>query len=80
MPTLDEKRTLIDVLSIKESVAIDGLKWVPTTWMRADPLTKLDPQLISQMLDFMADPTIALSAPVGDLVARLVREHADEIE
>ena len=59
-PSLDEKRTLVDVLSIRESLAIDGLRWIPTEEQKADCLTKVDDSLSQLMVTFMSLTSITL--------------------
>ena len=44
-PTLSEKRTLIDILSIQNWISPSRMHWVPTYWMIADALTKKDKKL-----------------------------------
>ena len=59
-PSLDEKRTLVDVLSIRESLAAEGLRWIPTDQQKADSLTKVDDVLSHIMMLFMASTHVAL--------------------
>ena len=63
--SLEEKRTMIDLLSIKEHVGDDGLRWVPTTEMHADPLTKIDRQLLEKGTEYLANPYVMLRSPDG---------------
>lgn len=55
----EDKRTQIDIISIRQSSASD-IKWVPTTLQRADALTKRDPQLRNEFRYFMGIPVVVL--------------------
>ena len=48
-PMSTEKRTLIDVLSLKQTLASGGLRWCPTTEQLADGLTKVDMKLMLKL-------------------------------
>ncbi|CAK0888740.1 unnamed protein product, partial [Prorocentrum cordatum] len=48
-PSLSEKRTVIDVISIRDEVKVKNVRWIPTTHMIADGMTK-----------FLADPVLSL--------------------
>ena len=63
--SLEEKRTLIDLLSVKEHVGDDGLMWVPTTEQHADPLTKLDRTLLETCTQYMKETYVLLRNPDG---------------
>jgi len=65
MPSLDEKRTLIDVLSIKQSLANGTLRWLPTTEQRADGLTKIATELMLMILRTMAGEPVCLVETVS---------------
>ncbi|CAE7202193.1 GIP [Symbiodinium sp. CCMP2592] len=45
-PTLDDRRTALDIVILRESLSKTGgsLRWVPTTFMLADSLTKESPE------------------------------------
>ena len=60
-PSITEKRTLIDVLSIQESLTSGGLHWIPTDKMLADGLTKVSATLTQALIEFMGDGTVQLS-------------------
>ena len=64
-PKVSEKRTLIDLLSLKESIARDGLMWVPTHLQLSDCMAKLDARLMIQMLDIMANTRCQLRDEAG---------------
>ena len=53
---LQDKRTQIEVSSIREMIDRDGFHWVPTEEMHADPLTKLDPILEGRMRQWLRAP------------------------
>lgn len=61
-PSLTEKRTIIDVASIKQSIGdcAGRFLWVPTTHMMADGLTKIDKKLRDTLRAFMMKPVICL--------------------
>ena len=59
-PSLSEKRTLLDVQTIKEELSKENLKWVPTTVMWADGLTKFDLQLMETLRAFAMDCKVCL--------------------
>ena len=55
-PSLDERRTLIDVLSIRQTISeLGGLRWIPTTEQLADALTKVDVKLMIRLATFIGD-------------------------
>ncbi len=60
-PQLEEKRTLLDVLAIKQTLKQEGLRWIPTTEMLADVLTKIDKDLMVKLALFIGGATIALT-------------------
>ena len=64
-PKVSEKRTLIDLLSLKESIAKDGLRWIPTYLQLSDCMTKLDARLMILMLEIMADTQCQLRNQAG---------------
>ena len=64
-PKVTEKRTLIDILSLKESIAEAGLKWVPARLQRSDCMTKLSATLMIDMLVIMSDTTVRLFSAEG---------------
>ena len=62
---MTEKRTLIDILSLKESIAEHGLKWVPSHLQRSDCMTKLCAKLMIEMLEIMAITSVQLWSAEG---------------
>ena len=61
--SLQDKRTQIEVQSIKELISKNGVRWVPTDEQHADPLTKLDGKLEVKMRAWMSDPYCQLREP-----------------
>ena len=59
-PSLTEKRTILDVVSIQELIPPTRFRWVPTTQMVADGLTKFDWKLMANLTSFMRDPKVCL--------------------
>ena len=59
-PQLHERRTLLDVISLKESISPGGLLWIPTHEQWSDSLTKICRVLSTRLLHWMGDPAIAL--------------------
>ncbi|CAK0896986.1 unnamed protein product, partial [Prorocentrum cordatum] len=59
-PSLSEKRTVIDVISIRDEVKVKNVRWIPTTHMIADGMTKEDPKLRENLTEFLADPVLSL--------------------
>ena len=61
-PSLDERRTLIDVLSIRQTISeLGGLRWIPTTEQLANALTKVDVKLMLRLALFIGDGTLRLA-------------------
>ncbi|CAK0858169.1 unnamed protein product, partial [Prorocentrum cordatum] len=59
-PSLSEKRIAIDVISIRDEVKVKNVRWIPTTHMIADGMTKEDPKLRENLTEFLADPVLSL--------------------
>ncbi len=59
-PSIQDKRTLIELASIRELISQNGIRWLPTYLMRADALTKYEKGLSRALLDWLQSPTIAL--------------------
>ncbi|CAK0894981.1 unnamed protein product [Prorocentrum cordatum] len=59
-PSLSEKRIVIDVISIRDEVKVKNVRWIPTTHMIADGMTKEDPKLRENLTEFLADPVLSL--------------------
>ena len=66
--SVDEKRVQIDLSSIRESVDVESLRWVPTTQMHADALTKRSPSLRDSFRQWLQKPFIQLQASPDDSV------------
>ena len=60
MLSIHEKRTLIDLLSVKETTGASGVYWVPTTEQHSDGLTKLDRKLTDNLCKYMSMSYVAL--------------------
>jgi len=73
-PNLSEKRTLIDIMSIKQGVTPSMMRWVPTWAMLADGFTKRDRKLRLSLAKWLADPCIVLieDLPHGSIGAMTV--------
>ena len=65
-PVIDEKRTLIDVLSIKESMGSNGINWIPTDKHLAGALTKTDYALTLKLIIWLGQPFICLRQITDD--------------
>ena len=65
-PSLEEKRTIIDIASIREALrtATAKLLWIPTDQMLADGLTKISHDLRSQLAAWMERPMVVLKEPL----------------
>ena len=59
-PNTEEKRTIISIRSTQQAVTRENSHWVPTTFMFADGLTKLDKRLVEILLQWMQKPWIQL--------------------
>ena len=60
-PRLEEKRTLIDIMSMRETLGgKENLRWVPTWAQVADGLTKLDKVLREKLRLWFQKPTVQL--------------------
>ena len=64
-PKISEKRTLIDLLSLKETIAKDGIRWVPTHLQLSDCMTKVDARLMTVMLEITSDARCQLREATG---------------
>ena len=56
--SLSEKRTEIDVASIREALLFSTLKWMPTSVMPADGLTKMQARLRDALRRYLENPVI----------------------
>ena len=59
-PSLLEKRTAIDIYSIRENTLVKNFRWCPTDRMLADALTKADEALKETLMRFMMYPVLSL--------------------
>jgi hypothetical protein len=64
-PSLTERRTLIDLMSIRETLRDGGLRWCPTTAQLADALTKVDRNLMINLVRFMGESVLCLQEASG---------------
>ncbi len=64
-PSLSEKRTIIDLTSVRDSLFKDHLLWVPTQTMWADGLTKWDLKLMESLTRFMQHTWLSLRGSEG---------------
>jgi len=60
---LEEKRTLIDIASIRESIDASRVHWVPTSQQVSDGLTKDQLSLRRQFTSFLNNPIVSLRDP-----------------
>eukprot|EP00971_Amphidinium_carterae_P203800 4044520-Amphidinium_carterae.1 len=74
-PAASEKRLLIDLAALKESLkeahlhcssVPDKIMWVPTAWQLADPMTKLDKHLRAKCTTWLARPMLRLRGHAHD--------------
>ena len=54
--TLSDKRSLISIRAVQETVSAESYHWVPTHLQHADPLTKVDLELREQMRCWLLGP------------------------
>ena len=59
-PNLSDKRSLVNIRSIQETVTPQQIHWAPTELMRADALTKLDSALLVEFTKWLLKPLIQL--------------------
>ena len=59
-PAVAERRAMIDILSIRESIRDGCLRWLPTGEMLADCLTKVDRVLMARFAIQMGDTRVSL--------------------
>ena len=64
-PSLSEKRTIIDLSAVRDSLMKDHLMWVPTWAMYADGLTKRDETLRRNLTKFMGHTWVSLRGAQG---------------
>ena len=59
-PNLADKRTLVNVRAIQESVSNDQMHWLPTRFQFADGLTKVDEKLRKSFTRWLQQPVAIL--------------------
>ena len=59
-PNVSDKRSLVNIRSIQQTINPKQMHWVPTNLMRADGLTKLDSTLLVSMAEWLQNPTVQL--------------------
>ena len=59
-PNVTDKRSLINIRSVQETVSPKQVHWVPTHLMYADGLTKLDVHLMMQLGEWLQNPSVQL--------------------
>ena len=62
-PSVSDKRSLVNIRSVQETVSPKDVHWVPTRLMHADGLTKLDSNLLLQMSEWLRNPFVQLREP-----------------
>ena len=60
-PNLTDKRSLVNIRAIQETVTPKQTRWVPTRLMVADGLTKLSTNLRHQLLQWLQNPIATLT-------------------
>ena len=59
-PNVSDKRSLVNIRSVQQTVSPKDIHWVPTSIMHADGLTKLDSNLLLELSSWLAGPTVQL--------------------
>lgn len=59
-PTVEDKRSLVNIRSIQEVISRHAIHWVPTRLQRADSLTKISEDLRRELLEWLQKPLIQL--------------------
>ena len=59
-PSVSDRRSMVQIRSVQQSMSPKQIHWVPTFLMHADPLTKVDTKLRQQMLDWLKRPKVQL--------------------
>ena len=60
-PSVSDKRSLVNIRSVRQSVKPQDFRWVPTSLMLADALTKLDWKLCCQFSELLQNATLQLT-------------------
>ena len=65
-PTLNDRRTLVSVRAIQETVDATKIRWVPTHYQFADGLTKVDARLRDTFRRWLLNPiAILVESPLN---------------
>ena len=59
-PTVEDKRSLVNIRSIQEVVSRNTIHWIPTALQMADSLTKVSADLRDSLLSWLQKPVIHL--------------------
>ena len=59
-PNLNDKRTLVSVRAVQETLASNEVKWVPTRFQFSDGLTKVDQNLMLLFRQWLQQPVAIL--------------------
>ena len=59
-PTVEDKRSLVNIRSVQEVVDRHTIHWVPTGLQRADSLTKISRDLRDELLDWLQRPLVQI--------------------
>ena len=83
-PSVTEKRTLIDIMSIRQTLTQGGLRWCPTEAQLADGLTKVSFRLMIHLAAIMGNPRVSIREiakphEVRKVAAAVVRAKARRI-
>ena len=64
-PNVSDKRSLVNIRSIQQSVSRKQMHWVLTSLMMADGLTKLDSNLLTALAEWLQNPFVQLRSTDG---------------
>jgi hypothetical protein len=64
-PNVEEKRALIDIYSLRQTLSSQGMRWCPTTVQHADGLTKMCTKLRDMLRVWCQDPWVRLRHDAG---------------
>ena len=70
-PRLTDRRSLVNIRAIQESVKPEQMHWIPTTIMWADGLTKCDPKLRETLMRWLQQPFCQLTSCKAAKVKRI---------
>ena len=75
-PNLNDKRTLVSVRAVQETLASNDVKWVPTRFQFSDGLTKVDPNLTLLFRQWLQQPVAILKeSPESIIWEQKVKEN-----